>query len=238
MISKRNVFKTRLFLASFFGGVSGFLILFSISSFTFFCFKILFGLLMIIIAFSYKNFKYTMNNFFYLIILSILLGGTLYLFNIEISKTIIGIIFKDKIIYTIMLLLISLIVTVLYAKYIIKSKQCIVNKYNVTINNDDKCLKLVGYLDTGNSLLYRRRPVLILNKDIKIDLTNKKIIYIPIATISGVSVIKCFLLKEIIINNKIFKNIYIGISNDKFHLEDTDIILNVNLKEDICERDN
>ena len=85
--------------------------------------------------------------------------------------------------------------------------------------------------------MYKNKPVLILNKNIDIGLI-KKFIYVPCATISGTSVIKCFLVKDVIVNNKRFNNIYIGISNDKFHLRDADIILNVNLWEDNYEEIN
>lgn len=190
---------------------------------------------MIIVCFSYKSFKYTMNNFVYLIILSILLGGSLYLLNIEASKTIFGNSLMNRNIYIVLLLIVGFIVTVLYAKYIAKSKKGVVNKYKTIIYVKNKPINLIGYLDTGNTLIYKNRPVLILNKYINIDF-GKKFIYIPFATISGTSVIKCFLVKEVIVNKKRFNNIYIGIANDKFYLNDADIILNINLWEDNDEK--
>ncbi len=172
-----------------------------------------------------------MNNFFYLIILSILLGGSLYLLNIEISKTVL----MNNYVYVILLLLVGVIVTLVYARYMRSSKQGIVNKYNVSINNNGTRINLIGYLDTGNNLMYRKKPVLILNKNIDINFGNK-FIYVPFVTVGGSGVIKCFLVKDIIIDNKLYKNVYIGISNDKFYLNDADIILNVNLWEDNNER--
>ena len=160
----------------------------------------------------------------------------MYLLNIEASKTIFGNSLMNNTTYIILLLIVGFIVTVVYAKYISRSRKGVVNKYKTTIYIKDKPINLIGYLDTGNNLMYKNKPVLILNKDIEIDLKNKKIIYIPIATVSGTSVIKCFLVKDVVINNKTFNNIYIGISNDKFHLGDADIILNVNLWEDNDEK--
>lgn len=186
---------------------------------------------MVVICFSYKNIKFTMNNYVYLIILSILLGGSLYLLNIEVSKTIFGNSLMNNTIYIFLLLIVGFIVTVIYAKYINRSKKGSVNKYKTIIYINDKPINLIGYLDTGNNLMYKNKPVLILNNDIKLDLQNKRIIYIPFATVSGFGVIKCFQVKDVIIDNNHFKNIYIGISNDKFHLGDADIILNINLWE-------
>ena len=193
---------------------------------------------MVIICFSYKNIKYTMNNFIYLIILSILLGGSLYFLNIEISKTIFGSSFMNKSVYTIVLLIVGLIVTVFYSKYISSSRKGIINKYKTIVYIDGKPINLIGYLDTGNNLMYKKRPVLILNKNKNIDISNKTIIYIPFATINGNGVMKCFKVSRVTVDNKSFKNIYIGISNDKFHLKDTDIILNINLWEEKDERFN
>lgn len=226
IVLKRSILKRRLFLGSFIGGLSGLIILFDISSFFFFVLKLFLGFLIVIVTFSFRNIRYTMNNFFYLVILSILLGGSLYLLNIEVSKT--GLTYNY--VYIILLLLVGLIVTLIYARYMRSSKQVIVNKYNVSINNNGTRINLIGYLDTGNNLMYRKKPVLILNKDIDINFGNK-FIYVPFVTVGGSGVIKCFLVKDIIINDKVFKNVYIGISNDKFYLNDADIILNVNLWE-------
>lgn len=237
IVLKRNISKVRLLLSSVIGGLSGFIILFSLSSVSFFILKLILGLLMIIICFSYKNIKYTMNNFMHLIILSILLGGSLYLLNIEISKTVFGNSLMNRNIYIIILLIVGFIITLIYSKYISKSKKDTIYKYKTIIYIKSKPLKLIGYLDTGNNLMYKNKPVLILNKNIDIGLI-KKFIYVPCATISGTSVIKCFLVKDVIVNNKRFNNIYIGISNDKFHLRDADIILNVNLWEDNYEEIN
>lgn len=236
IILKRNTSKIRLFLGSLIGGISGFIILFEISSLSFLILKLLLGLFIITITFSYKNIKYTINNFIYLIILSILLGGSLYLLNIEASKTIIGsYISNNNIIYTMLLIITSFVIIIMYSKYINTTKKDINNKYKTEFNINNKTYNLIGYLDTGNNLTYKNRPVLILNKDIKIDINNKKIIYIPFVTINSNGVMKGILLKEITISNKKYKNIYLGLSNDKFHLKDADIILNINLKEEKYE---
>lgn len=236
IVLKRTISKTRLLLGSLIGGLSGFIILFEISSLSFFILKLLLGLLIVIITFCYKNIKYTINNFMYLIILSILLGGSLYLLNIEASKTIIGsYLSNNNIIYVILLIITSFIIITIYSKYINKSKKDTNNKYKTVFTINNKKYNLIGYLDTGNSLTYKNRPVLILNKNINIDLNNKKIIYIPFVTLNSNGVMKGILLKDVIINNKKYKNIYLGLSNDKFHLKDADIILNTNIKEEKYE---
>lgn len=93
IVLKRNVSKLRLFLGSLFGGVSFFIIFFSMSSFMFLIVKMILGVLMVIICFSYKSFRYTLSNFIYLVILSLILGGGLYLINTEIGYSNVGMIF-------------------------------------------------------------------------------------------------------------------------------------------------
>ena len=238
IVLKRNVSKLKLFIGSFMGGLSGFVILLNISSTIFFVLKLFLGLLIVVITFSYKNIKYTTNNFIYLIILSILLGGSLYLLNIEASKTVLGSSITNNKLYIILLLITGFITIILYSKYILKTKKITKNKYKTTIYINNKELNLMGYLDTGNNLMYKKRPVLILNKDIKIDINNKKILYIPFSTLNSKGLMKCIKLNKIKIEKETFNNVYLALSNDKFQLKDTDIILNINLWEEENETNN
>ena len=119
IVLKRNVSKIRLFLGSLFGGISFFIILFNISSTLFFFLKMFLAILMIIITFSYKNFKYTLNNFIYLIILSVLMGGFLHLVNIEIGYSHVGMLFftNGKSLNLLLLIFMALLVVIIYSKY-------------------------------------------------------------------------------------------------------------------------
>lgn len=238
IVLKRSVSKLRLFFGSLFGGLSFFIILFNISSTVFFFLKMILAILMIIITFSYKDFKYTLNNFIYLIILSVLMGGFLHLVNIEIGYSHVGMLFftNGKSLNLLLLIFMALLVVIIYSKYIRKVKRDDKNKYLTTLFIDKKELKLTGFLDTGNELMYFGKPVLILNKNISLNLDNKEILYIPFTTLNSNGVMKCIKLEKIFIEEKgFFENIYLAISNDKFHLKDTDIILNINLWEEKYE---
>ena len=231
IVLKRNVSKKRLFFGSIIGGLSGFLILLPISSFLFFVLKILFGLIMLIITFSYKSISYTLNNFFYLIILSILLGGFLYFINIEVSETLFRGMSSSKI-YVLLLVIFGFIIIFLYSKYALKIKKVLRNKYKVFFSLNNKKMSLIGYLDTGNNLMYKNRPVLIINKDIDIDLYNYKVFYIPFTTVNGSGLMKCIKIDYIEIEKKKYNDIYLAFANDKFFLKNADIILNINLWEE------
>lgn len=239
MVLKRNVTKLRLLSGALFGGLSFFIILLNLSQTSFFFIKMFLALIMILITFSYKNLKYTMNNFIYLIILSVLMGGSLYLVNIEIGYTHVGMLFfaNGKSLNLILLIFIGLLITIMYSKYIKKIKREEQNKYKTTLFIDNKEIKLTGFLDTGNELKYFNKPVLILNKNIKINLENKKIYYVPFTTLNSKGLMKCIKIEKIFIEEKgFFENIYLALSNDKFHLKEADIILNINLWEEKNEK--
>ena len=230
LVLKRKLSKLRLIISSIFGGISFFLVFLSISSFIFFIIKILFGLLMVIICFSYKDLKYTLNNLFFLMVLSILLGGFLYFFYIEAGYSHIGMIFfpNNKRINILVLLLLSIFIIGIYYLNIKKQKFSNSTTYKCILKYRGKEYNLIGYLDTGNTLTYYKKPVVILNKDIIKDDFN---LFIPFNTIDKNGILRGFKANIQIEQLGTFKNIIVGISNDKFHLEGADIILNSKLWE-------
>ena len=179
---------------------------------------------MILITFSYKNIKYTFINFIYLIILSILLGGSLYLINNQLGNKML--ITNNINLNNIIVLLISLFIIVLYS-YINKIyKNNISNIYNITLYNKNQKINLIGYLDTGNNLYdpYFNKPIIILNKGI--DIIYDRFLLVTYNTISGKGLMKCIFCDKLYIKDIGYKyNVLIGLSNDKFHLCDADIIL-------------
>jgi len=167
------------------------------------------------------------------------MGGVLYLINIEIGYSHMGMLFftNGKSLNLILLIFVGLLTILIYSKYIKKIKREEKTKYKTTLFIDNKKLNLTGFLDTGNELLYFGKPVLILNKNIKINIENKKIYYVPFTTLNSNGLMKCIKLEKIFIENKgFFENVYIALSNDKFHLKQADIILNINLWEEENEK--
>ncbi len=229
VILKRNVKLFKIILGSFVGAISIFILFVEIPSFLFLLLKILFGLLMVIISFKYKDIRYTLNNFLYLMILSILIGGFLYMINIEVGYEHIGMVFfkNGNTLNIFILILLAILIIVIYIKKIKKDKKNLNNYYKVDLYVNEKVIKLMGFLDTGNTLIdpYFNKPVLILNKDIKISI--KKFIFVPFKSLNNKGVLKCFIADKIYIENIGFREkVLIGISNDKITLSGVDIILN------------
>lgn len=231
---KRNSSISRLIIASVLGGIFTFIMYLDISSFLYFILKITTGIIMVLVAFKFNDIKYLIINFIYLIILSIILGGSLYFINSELGYSKDGILyFTDGIVLNfIILLFLFLIITILFVKIEKKYRKDFSSKYEVVLFFENRKLKLKGFFDTGNQLHdpYFNRPVVILNKGINIFFD--RFIYIPYNTISGSGIMKGFLVDKIYIKNIGYKkNIILGISNDKFHISGVDIILNEDLLE-------
>ena len=232
ILLKRNVSLKRIILGSVIGGLSTFILFLNINSIILFIFKILSGILMIIITFKYKNLKYTLINTIYLIILSILLGGSLYLINIEIGYEQMGFIFftNGKSVNIFILIIISALIIFLYTKMILKTKKEINYKYQVDIYLKTKKIKLNGYLDTGNELYdpYFNKPIIIANKGIKI--TSKKSIFVPFNTLNSKGLLECFFIDKIFIKGVgELNNVLVAVSPNNFSLEGVDLILHKDL---------
>ena len=234
LLLKRNIKFKRIILGAIIGSLSTFLLFFSISSFTLFLFKFLISILMIVVTFNFKNIRYTLKNFLHLYIVSILLGGFLYMLNIEFSYKQVGLVFYHNglSINFIILIIFSPIILYIYYKELTKLK---VNRnftYKVNLYYKDKIYNLNAYLDTGNKLVspYSNKPIIILNKNI-IDI--QEFFYLNLHTISGNDLMKCIKANKIDIENiGIRKNVIVGISNDYLKLDGIDLLLNSKLLEE------
>jgi stage II sporulation protein GA (sporulation sigma-E factor processing peptidase) len=131
-ILKRILSLKRIILGSLTGTISLIFLFINLSSLELLMLKILLSTLMILVTFGSKNF---IKNMIYFYTLSIILGGTLYLFDITITYENTGFIFTKNgyIINFIIILIISPIIIGLYIKEHLSYKIKISNKYQVEI---------------------------------------------------------------------------------------------------------
>lgn len=234
MLLKRKAKLTRIIISSFFGGLSILFLFININSFSLFLFKVLISIIMIIIAFGYKNIKYTLFNLLYLYIISIFLGGGLYLLNLEFSYKHNGLIFYHSglSINIILIIIITPIIIIIYIYQLKKLKNNYNNYYHVLIYFNNHIIEGIGYMDTGNNLIdnLTKKKVILIDKR-KIIFNIDKYRYIPLSTVSGNDIIKCIKIDKVIINNKEYHNLLLGII-DNISMDGIDIILN-NKMEDI-----
>lgn len=225
-ILKRNITIKRIIYGSLVGTLSMLFLFIPMSSFVLFLFKILVSIIMIIVTFSYKNIKYMTKNIIHLYLNSIILGGFLYLLNIQFSYKQVGLVFYHNglSINFILLIILSPIIIYVYVKQIRSYKANIKNYYKIEFKIKNQ-YNLNAFIDTGNKLrsIYFNKEIHIINKGIIKE--NVNYFYEPIVTVNGTSMMKCFKVKKVFINHKEYNNVIFGISNEYFNL-DVDVILN------------
>lgn len=215
ILLKRRTSHIRMILSSLLGGISS-LVLFT--SFNKIVIEIVSIVIMVLISFGYKGIRYLIKNILYMYILSTLLGGIIYLFNIKVSNS--------MFLTYLIIIIISIEVMILYIKENKKMKSIYNNYYKVDIYfKDREKLSLIGFVDTGNNLYdpYKKRPVIIVpDKYIKED----KYILVPYHTINGNGLLKCIKPDIIFIDGIGYKgNVLVGFS-DSFNFGDgVDVIL-------------
>ena len=215
IILKRNSNLIRIIISSLIGGFSSILLFGNINKILI---EVISIIVMMLISFGYKGIKYVLRNIFYMYLLSTLIGGIIYLFNIKVSNS--------MFLTYLIIIVISIEIMILYIKENKKMRSIYNNYYKVDIYfKDREKLSLIGFVDTGNNLYdpYKKRPVIIVhNKYIKED----KYILVPYHTINGNGLLKCIKPDIIFIDGIGYKgNVLIGFS-DSFNFGDgVDVIL-------------
>lgn len=215
ILLKRRTSYIRMILSSLIGGISSLVLFTSLNKIVI---EIVSIVIMVLISFGYKGIRYLINNILYMYILSTLLGGIIYLFNIKVSNS--------MFLTYLIIIVISIEIMILYIKENKKMRSIYNNYYKVDIYfKDREKLSLIGFVDTGNNLYdpYKKRPVIIVpNKYIKED----KYILVPYHTINGNGLLKCIKPDIIFIDGIGCKgNVLIGFS-DSFNFGDgVDVIL-------------
>lgn len=215
IILKRKSSYIRMILSSLLGGFSSLLLFTSLNKILI---EIISIILMVVISFGYKGIRYVIKNILYMYILSTLLGGIIYLFNIKVSNNV----FLSYLI----IIIIAIEVMVLYIKENKKMKNIYNNYYKVDIyfKSNDK-LSLIGFVDTGNNLYdpYKKRPIILIsNKYYR----NDNFILVPYHTLSGNGLLKCIKPDIIFIEGIGYKgNVLVGFSDSPNLIDGIDVIL-------------
>jgi len=105
----------------------------------------------------------------------------------------------------------------------------------ITFKNNRK-ITVTGFLDTGNKLKcpITNKGIILIEKDsIKGKLNLKKPILVPYKSLNNKSILKCFPIKNLTIDNKKTTNVLVGISEDKFNIDGVNCILNNKVMEEL-----
>lgn len=236
---KRNVKFYKLVISAFLGSLSVLLLFIKLTSFTLFLIKIGISIIMSLVAFKFISLKYTINNLVYLYMTSTILGGFLYMLNVEFSHKQEGLIFVNNgLSINFIFLLIS--APLFIYMYIKSNKQLKANYslyYKVKIGfNKEKALEFVGYLDTGNKLkdpITNKNIILIEEKTLKGIIHNRSPMYVPVKTVNKNSLLKCYKPELLVINNQKFNNYLVGTVNDKINIDGVNCLLNYKMMEEL-----
>ena len=236
LILRRNIPLYKLMIGAFIGSISVLTLFIKINSIQLFFIKIIISIVMCISSFNYKNIKYTMKNIVFLYISSIILGGALYLLNIEMSYKNKGIIFyKNNLSINFIILIISVpIIIYIYIRECKNLRTNYSNYHNVQININDKIIKCNGFIDTGNKLRdpYKKRPIILMNNNY-LNFNNIKKIIVPAHTIIGTQIIECIKINNLKIDNiEIKKEVLLGFINRKINIDGIDCLLNNEIMEE------
>ena len=234
LILKRNIKITKIMLGAFIGGISILFLFLNINNILLFLLKLIISILMILITFGYKTIKYTLINLLYLYMSSIILGGFLYLLNLEFSYKHIGIIFFNNglSINFIFLIIFSPLILYIYIKQTKNLRYNYSNYYNVEVINKNKKYKYTAYMDSGNVLVdnLTKKSVILIDKR-KLLFNIKEFRLIPYMGVNGSNMIKVVKIDKLLFNNKEYNNVLLGIM-DKISLDGVDVILNRKLLEE------
>ena len=234
IILKRKINIKYLTVSSFIGSLSILILFFNINSLTLFFIKLILSIIMILIGYPKKNIKYFFYNLVVFYIVSIFLGGCLYMLNITFSYKNEGLIFFNNGLSINLIVLLFLSPFILF--FYIKEQRFIKNKYNnyyhTSIYIDDNIVEGTGYIDSGNTLTFKGKPVLLIDKR-KVIFLNEGYRIIPYKVVNKIMMLKIYKCDKVIINNHEFKNIYIGLSEDDFNIDGVDILLNNKIMEEI-----
>ena len=172
----------------------------------------------ILISFGKNN---IVTNTFYFYLISIIIGGILYLFDLN----------SNLYFNYLLLIILSPLIIYIIVKELNKHKLNINDKYLVEITLKNNTYKLEGFIDTGNRLAspFKKEPIILVNLNINCN----NVIYVPFKALNNDGIIPCIRADKIKINNKIIDNYLIGLAHDKFNIDGLNCILPNKLKEDL-----
>ena len=238
IILRRQTTLKRLLLGAFIGGLTILSMFIEMDSISLFLVKIVISIIMCLVTFGYRNIRYTLNNLFYLYTSSIILGGGMYLINLECSYKYEGLMFyyEGLSVNLVVLLVMSPVIIYAYIKQGINLKNNYANYYNIDIYLDSgEVISATSFLDTGNKLEdpYKRRPIILLNKDkIKVDYEFHRLLLVPYDSLNNHGLLRCIIPKSIYIQGVGFRNnLLVGISNEEIMIDGVDCILSPKLLE-------
>jgi len=216
IIMKYKINYRRAIISSLIGGLSTFLIFIN-NDYILIVSKIVICLIMQLVMNGYKGIKTIIENIFYFYMISIILAGFFYLFNLDYLNL------KER---YFLLFVVTPIILCFSRQKIKKLNNYYKDVYKVIIILNNKKYFFNALLDTGNNLYdqYKKRPVSLVYTN-KIKFNYESGILIPLETANKRSLLKCIKVDKLIIDDIVISNALIGLSENKFNIQDINMIL-------------
>lgn len=225
LLLKRGSSNKRIALGAILGELSIITLFLPIKGFLEFVFKIVLTIIMSIGAFKYKDIRYTFYNTVYLYLSGIILGGfEYYLYNeFQVDA-------KMGIKYLVVLVL-SPLVLIVYYKLHKKFKNDYNNRHKLKVLYDGHTFEGVGYLDSGNKLTspINGKKIILIEKEY-ILYHKLKLTPIPYNALNHHGLLYCFTPDKVIVDEKEYKDILIGLSEVKFNIDGCNTLLNARME--------
>ena len=232
-ILRRNCGLKRMLFTSVLGNVS--ILLLGLNGILLIILKLLLAIVLNIICFGFKDIRYLFKNVTYFYLMSMLMGGVVYFFDSQFMWGEEGLLTVESGLFKYLIVIfISVLCIYLYLFKFKDMKNNYSSYYNCLVYLDDNnCLRMSGFLDTGNKLRdpYTNRNIILINKNV---LGNFKIcnpIYVPYNSLNNHGLLECFKVKKIVIDGKESSDFLVGISEEQMFIDGIDCILNTRLME-------
>ena len=231
IILKRNIRIYRLIFGSLIGSLTIFMLFIRFNTFTLLVFKLLLSAVIIITSYGFKNIKYFIKNLYYFYLISIILGGFLYLINNQFSYNN-GLIFFSGFKLNMFLgFILSVIGIIIYIKNI-KELKLNYNKYTkAIIYFKNFKIDVNAFVDTGNKLKdpYLFRPIILVDE--KIIKNKNNVLLVPYKTCNNTGLLKCIKPEKIYIDGVGYKKHFLVGLTDSIKMDGINCLLNERLME-------
>lgn len=232
VILKRKVSFYSVVSGAFVGSFSILLLFYEFNNVELFLLKFLISVVMIVVSFKYRDIKYFVKNISYLYFVSIILGGGIYLFNnmVSLENNNFKFISNSYQLNFIGMLILSPILIAYYIRKIKTLNEHIQYRYYTSIKYGKNCIDGIGYIDSGNSLTFKRKPVVLISSKL-INFEIEEYSLLPYQALNYTGVVKCFKVDYLKYDSNVIKNIYLGIMENEVGFDGIDFLLNSKMME-------
>lgn len=222
---KRDSSYRKVFLGALVGELSMITLFVKFGDVEMFFFKILLNILMCLTTFSYKDIRYTFYNFVYLYLVGIILGGfEYYLYNEFQVEGGLGLKYLS-------IIFLSPLVLFVYYRLSLRFKTNYNNVHTLKILYGSHTFEGKGYLDSGNKLTSPINGKIIILVEKEYIIYHKlKLVPIPYNALNHHGLIYCFNPDAVYVDDRLYENLLIGLSEVKFNIEGCNVLLNARME--------